>query len=222
MGPTGVHGGSPRAASASPSGPCPSKGRWREALPPQGPIWAAGTAPQDSTNSRIRVSGGTCASLQIPRSQCVLRPRGATQSTSVKTQPARATAYFARCWKCQSFAIPSRARYISMGETTTRLGKRTPRSSNGEKSADVGRESVTVRSSSRGRSAPTDSSSKADRRAGNPRMAGSPPPGRREGTAVRRYPPHGAQASMAARKRSFASAPRAKGLMMGRSSPESR
>ena len=77
----------------------------------------------------MRTSGGTCVSFQMPRSQCVFRPRGSTHSTSVKTHPARATAYFARCWKCQSFATPSRARYICIGEMTTRLGKRTPRSS---------------------------------------------------------------------------------------------
>src|SRR6185436_17553183 len=58
-------------------------------------------------------------------------------SASVMTVPAPPTAYFAKCWKCQSLAMPSApATYICMGPMTMRLANLTSRSWNGLNSID--------------------------------------------------------------------------------------
>ena len=56
---------------------------------------------------------------------------------SVITVPAPPTAYLARCWKCQSFAMPSGvALYICIGAITILFGNVMPRSLNGLKSIE--------------------------------------------------------------------------------------
>src|SRR5262245_5336191 len=56
------------------------------------------------------------------------------------TVPAPPTAYFAKCWKCQSLAMPSAsATYICMGPMTMRLGNVTSRNLKGLNSSAGGR-----------------------------------------------------------------------------------
>src|SRR5262245_56831324 len=62
---------------------------------------------------------------------------GSTQRASVMIVPAPPTAYLARCWKCQSVALPSGpALYICIGAITILFGKVTSRSLNGLNRSD--------------------------------------------------------------------------------------
>src|SRR4051812_33082074 len=78
-----------------------------------------------------------CESSQIPVSPCVMRPRRSTAVASMKTAPAPPCANLPRCTMCQSLTWPSWAEYWHIGEITTRLRKRTPRSSIGWKSSGI-------------------------------------------------------------------------------------
>src|SRR5882672_9090443 len=63
-----------------------------------------------------------------------MRPSGSTAAASVNISPAPPVAILPRCTKCQSFAMPSRAEYWHIGETTTRFFRVMPRRVSGENS----------------------------------------------------------------------------------------
>ncbi len=67
----------------------------------------------------------------MPQHPSVIRPSGETQVISVITSPAPPSAREPRCTRWKSLGTPSTAEYMSMGETTTRLGSVSPRSRSG-------------------------------------------------------------------------------------------
>jgi hypothetical protein len=78
-----------------------------------------------------------CASLQIPVSPWVIRPRPSTAVASTNTMPAPPCANLPRCTRCQSVTWPSLAEYWHIGETTIRLRASTSRSLTFEKSRAI-------------------------------------------------------------------------------------
>src|SRR5579863_6455368 len=62
----------------------------------------------------------------------VIRPCGLTSVISHITRPAQPSDILPRCIRCQSFAEPLSELYWHIGETTTRLGRVSPRNVMGE------------------------------------------------------------------------------------------
>src|ERR1700687_4620217 len=56
-----------------------------------------------------------------------MRPMASTAVASMHSMPAPDSASVPRCTMCHSLALPSREEYWHIGETTTRLGRGTPR-----------------------------------------------------------------------------------------------
>ena len=81
----------------------------------------------DSMNRVVGFSASACSSVQIPKQRGVIRPRGSTAVASANTNPTLPRAKVERCANCQSVATPLSAEYMHKGESTTRLGKETPR-----------------------------------------------------------------------------------------------
>ena len=83
------------------------------------------------TKSAIRRQDSSCSALYIPVQPGVIRPDGETQTISVITRPAPPSALLPRCTRWKSPGTPSRAEYMSIGETITRLASSRPPSRNG-------------------------------------------------------------------------------------------
>src|ERR1700748_1980077 len=83
------------------------------------------------TKSVIRRQDSSCSALYIPVQPGVLRPAGETQPISVSTRPAPPSALLPRCTRWKSPGTPSRAEYMSIGETITRFASSRPPSRNG-------------------------------------------------------------------------------------------
>ena len=83
------------------------------------------------TKSVIRRQDSSCSALYIPVQPGVIRPDGETQTISVITRPAPPSALLPRCTRWKSPGTPSRAEYMSIGETITRLASSRPPSRNG-------------------------------------------------------------------------------------------
>ena len=67
----------------------------------------------------------------MPVQPGVIRPAGETQTISVITRPAPPSALLPRCTRWKSPGTPSRAEYMSIGETMTRFASSRPPSRNG-------------------------------------------------------------------------------------------
>src|SRR3984885_14766905 len=67
----------------------------------------------------------------MPVQPGVIRPAGDTQTISVITRPAPPSALLPRCTRWKSPGTPSRALYMSIGETITRLASSSGPSRNG-------------------------------------------------------------------------------------------
>jgi hypothetical protein len=121
--------------SSGASGSLPSHGRVFEAFRPAWASWIPGTAPCDPTNAAVSASASAWASLQIPRSCGVIRPRGSTAVASATTRPAPPTAREPRWTWCHGVATPSSSstEYWHIGETIRRFGIVVPRRSSGVK-----------------------------------------------------------------------------------------
>src|SRR6266436_2532178 len=84
------------------------------------------------------LSAASVLSFHSPRSPGLIRPTGSTAVPSMQSIPAPEEARLPRCIKCHAFASPFSAEYWHIGETSTRLGRTTPRSVIGENSALMG------------------------------------------------------------------------------------
>ncbi len=115
------HGASPRARSASPTGPPPCQGRWVEAFRPAWASWIAGAAPLALRKSATLPRARACSSFQMPTSPWLIRPSAVTPVASTNTAPAPPRAKRPRWTRCQSCTTPSTAAYWHIGEMTTRL-----------------------------------------------------------------------------------------------------
>src|SRR2546423_519065 len=103
-----------------------------EPLRPEWPSWMPIFAPLRSwTNETIRRQDSSCSALYIPVQPGVIRPVGETQTISVITRPAPPSALLPRCTRWKSPGTPSRAEYMSIGETITRLASSRPPRRNG-------------------------------------------------------------------------------------------
>src|SRR3954469_9393358 len=67
-----------------------------------------------------------------------MRPVASTAVASMHSMPAPDNASVPRCTTCHSLALPSSEEYWHIGDTTTRLGRVTPRSVIGENSMLMG------------------------------------------------------------------------------------
>src|SRR5271154_5261706 len=77
----------------------------------------------------------------MPVQPGVIRPVGETQTISVITSPAPPSALLPRWTRWKSPGTPSRAEYMSMGETTTRFGSSSgPSGTPGEPAVQPGHE----------------------------------------------------------------------------------
>ena len=83
------------------------------------------------TKSAIRRQDSSCSALYMPVQPGVIRPDGETQTISVITRPAPPSALLPRCTRWKSPGTPSRAEYMSIGETITRFASSRPPSRNG-------------------------------------------------------------------------------------------
>ena len=92
------------------------------------PIFAAALA---WTNPTIRRQDSSCSAVYIPVQPGVIRPAGETQTISVITSPAPPSALLPRWTRWKSPGTPSRAEYMSIGETMTRFASSRPPSRNG-------------------------------------------------------------------------------------------
>ena len=103
-----------------------------EPLRPEWPSWMPIFAPLRSwTKSAIRRQDSSCSALYMPVHPGVIRPDGETQTISVITRPAPPSALPPRCTRWKSPGTPSRAEYMSIGETITRFASSRPPSRNG-------------------------------------------------------------------------------------------
>src|SRR5215472_10914793 len=83
-----------------------------------------------------RASASSFSSDHRPRSYLLRRPGISTAVASVMSNPAPDTDRWPRCIMCQSVALPFRAEYWPIGETTMRLPSSSPRILYLEKRAD--------------------------------------------------------------------------------------
>ena len=103
-----------------------------EPLRPEWPSWMPIFALVCScTNPVIRRQDSSCSAVYMPVQPGVIRPAGETQTISVITRPAPPSALLPRCTRWKSPGTPSRAEYMSIGETMTRFASSRPPSRNG-------------------------------------------------------------------------------------------
>lgn len=99
-----------------------------EPLRPLWPSWRPIAAPGPAcTKSVTRRQEASCPSFHRPAQPGVIRPSGLTQTISVMTRPAPPRARAPRWTRWKSPGVPSAAEYMSIGETTTRLRRVSPR-----------------------------------------------------------------------------------------------
>ena len=93
-----------------------------EPFRPEWPSWMPLRAPvAECTKPTIRRQAASCAGVYSPAQPGVMRPGSDTHTISVITSPAPPSALLPRCTRWKSPGTPSRALYMSIGETMTRL-----------------------------------------------------------------------------------------------------
>ena len=94
---------------------------------PECPSWIPIRAPVcPCTKSTTRRHAASCSSVYSPAQPGLIRPGSDTHTISVITRPAPPSALLPRCTRWKSPGRPSRAEYMSIGDTMTRFARRSP------------------------------------------------------------------------------------------------